>query len=58
MLRTQMPQDFKSIHPGQNNIQHDQIEQRCLCFIQSFFTVVDDNWVVPGFGERGCNLPR
>src|SRR5580704_11936320 len=41
-----------------NNIQHNQIERRCLCFIQSFFAVVDDDWIVPGLGERRCNLPR
>jgi len=52
-----MAKDFKAVHSRQNNVQHDQIEQRFLCFIQSFFPVVDDNWIVPGFGERLSNVP-
>src|SRR4029077_16305110 len=58
MFRTQMPEDFKAVDSGQNNIQHNQIERRCFCLIQSFFTVVGDDWIVPGLGERRCNLPR
>src|SRR5262249_7610940 len=58
MLGTQMPKDTKTVYSGQNNIQHDQIERHRLCFIQSSFTVMDHDWIVPGFGERGCNLSR
>jgi hypothetical protein len=58
MLRTQTSKDFKAVDSGQNNIQHNQIERRCLCFIQSFFAVVDDDWVVPGFRQCRANLPR
>jgi hypothetical protein len=51
MLRTQMAENFKTVHSGQNNIQHNQIDRRCLGFTQSFFAVMDDDWIVPGFRQ-------
>src|SRR5438874_2047337 len=43
MLRVQTPQDFKPVHPWQDNIQENQIEGSFRRCIQSSFAVMDDN---------------
>jgi hypothetical protein len=46
----QMAQDLEPIHPGQTDIEHDQVEERTGRFTQSLFTIMDDDRIMPGLG--------